>query len=43
MDAYDKYQQTINSTGNTFDVQIEVQILDENPGVRKQHKLIIQK
>ncbi len=30
--AYDKYIQTINSTGNTFDVQIEVQILDENPG-----------
>lgn len=32
LDAYDKYIQTINSTGNTFDVQIEVQILDENPG-----------
>lgn len=31
---YDKYIQTINSTGNTFDVQIEVQILDENPGVK---------
>ena len=31
-DAYDKYIQTINSTGNTFDVQIEVQVLDENPG-----------
>lgn len=31
-DAYDRYIQTINSTGNTFDVQIEVQILDENPG-----------
>lgn len=34
LDAYDKYIQTINSTGNTFDVQIEVQILDENPGVK---------
>ena len=33
-DAYDKYIQTINSTGNTFDVQIEVQVLDENPGVK---------
>lgn len=33
-DAYDKYVQTINSTGNTFDVQIEVQVLDENPGVK---------
>lgn len=32
LDEYDKYIQTINSTGNTFDVQIEVQILDENPG-----------
>lgn len=32
LDAYDKYIQTINSTGNTFDIQIEVQILDENPG-----------
>ena len=34
LDAYDRYVQTINSTGNTFDVQIEVQILDENPGVK---------
>ena len=34
LDAYDKYVQTINSTGNTFDVQIEVQVLDENPGVK---------
>lgn len=33
-DAYDKYIQTINSTGNTFDVQIEIQVLDENPGVK---------
>lgn len=32
LDAYDKYIQTINSTGNTFDVNIEVQVLDENPG-----------
>ncbi len=32
--AYDKYIQTINSTGNTFDVQIEIQVLDENPGVK---------
>lgn len=34
LDAYDKYIQTINSTGNTFDVQIEIQVLDENPGVK---------
>lgn len=32
--SYDKYVQTINSTGNTFDVQIEIQVLDENPGVK---------
>ena len=32
LDSYDKYIQTINSTGNTFDVQMEVQVLDENPG-----------
>ena len=34
LNSYDKYIQTINSTGNTFDVQMEVQILDENPGVK---------
>ncbi len=33
-DDYDKYVQTITSTGNSFDVDIEVQILDENPGVK---------
>lgn len=31
---YDKYIQTITSTGNSFDIDIEVQILDENPGVK---------
>lgn len=31
---YDKFLQTITSTGNSFDVDIEVQILDENPGVK---------
>ena len=34
LDDYDKYIQTIGSTGNTFDVEIELQILDENPGVK---------
>ncbi len=33
-DDYDKFLQTIASTGNSFDVDIEVQILDENPGVK---------
>ncbi len=31
---YDKYISTITSTGNSFDVDIEIQILDENPGVK---------
>ena len=38
LEDYDKYVETISSTGNTFDVDIEIQQLDENPGV-KQHKL----
>ncbi len=29
---YNKFVQEINSTGNTYDVEIEVKILDENPG-----------
>ena len=33
-DNYSKFLQTIASTGNSFDVDIEVQILDENPGVK---------
>lgn len=28
--AYNKYLQTINATGNTFDVEVELKILDEN-------------
>lgn len=31
---YDKYISTITATGNSFDVEIEVQQLDENPGVK---------
>lgn len=31
---YDKYISTISSTGNSFDVDIELQFLDENPGVK---------
>ena len=34
LDDYDKYVSTISSTGNSFDVSIELQILDENPGVK---------
>ena len=31
---YEKYLETINSTGNSFEVEIKVQQLDENPGVK---------
>ena len=31
---YDKYLQTLTSTGNSYDVEILLQILDENPGVK---------
>ena len=31
---YDKFVQTITSTGNSFDVDMEIRILDENPGVK---------
>lgn len=31
-DKYGKFLESITSTGNTYDVEIEVQVLDENPG-----------
>ena len=34
IDDYDRYVSTLNSTGNTYDVDIELQYLDENPGVK---------
>lgn len=34
LEDYDKYVSTITSTGNSFDVEIEIQTLDENPGVK---------
>ena len=34
LDEYDKYISTISSTGNSFDVEVELQLLDENPGVK---------
>ena len=34
LDDYDKYIQTITSTGNSFEVSMQAQILDENPGVK---------
>lgn len=34
LDDYDKYIQTITSTGTAFDVELMVQIMDENIGVK---------
>lgn len=34
LDDYDKYVSTITSTGNSFDIDVELQFLDENPGVK---------
>lgn len=31
-DGYDKFQQNIGSTGNTYNVELQVKVLDENPG-----------
>lgn len=32
MDKYGKFVETISATGNSYDVEMEAQILDENPG-----------
>lgn len=32
LEDYDKLVQTINATGNSYDVELEVKKLDENPG-----------
>ena len=34
LDDYDKYVEEISSTGNTYDVEMTAQILDENPGIK---------
>lgn len=34
LDDYEKFIQEITSTGNSFDVEMEAQILDENPGIK---------
>ena len=34
LEDYDKYVSTISATGNSFDIDIELQLLDENPGVK---------
>lgn len=32
MDKYGKFVENISSTGNSYDVEMEVKVLDENPG-----------
>lgn len=32
LDNYDKFIQTLSATGNSYDVEVEVKVLDENPG-----------
>ncbi len=34
LDNYDKFLSTLTATGNSFDVDIQIQKLDENPGVK---------
>lgn len=32
MEKYSKYVEKIQATGNTYDVELEIRVLDENPG-----------
>lgn len=32
LDKYEKFVETISATGNAYDVEMEVKVLDENPG-----------
>ena len=32
MDKYSKFVEDISSTGNTYDIEMELKVLDENPG-----------
>lgn len=32
---YEEYEQKLAATGNTYDIEIEVQVLDENPGKKQ--------
>ena len=34
LDDYDKFLNTLTATGNSFDVDIQIQKLDENPGLK---------
>lgn len=33
-DDYDKYKQTLASTGNSYEIDMQIQLLDVNPGVK---------
>lgn len=32
LNDYDKFVETLSSTGNTYDIELELKVLDENPG-----------
>ena len=32
LDQYSAFTQTLGATGNSYDIEVEVQVLDENPG-----------
>lgn len=34
LDAYDKFVSTLASTGNSYSIEMQAKILDENPGVK---------
>lgn len=34
LDDYDKYIATLAATGNTYDIEMQIQHIDENPGVK---------
>lgn len=39
-DSYDNFVQTISATGNSYEVEMEVQVLDDNPGKKLQKQNI---
>lgn len=32
MDGYSKFEESISATGNAYDIEMEIKVLDENPG-----------
>lgn len=39
-ESYDAYIQQLYATGNSYDVQFEVQVADENPGKKTENKYV---